>query len=274
MSSPNDKAPASSGEKKKPMDLIARGVKRPTPVGSTIFVGLRTLDPLLQYQILRHGWGTSALQKAGLEILPAGLPTATGTFIDAIGLSPYRLVLLAMATGSSVKQIYWLLGISQEEFPPSAATAVGIYNTVFNSINSLLFTCALTSGSTYNGGTFPQVPFIVGSALYVVGITIETVAEIQRAQFKRDPKNKGQCYNGGLWSWARHINYGGYSLWRTGYSLAAGGWPWALVVMAWLSLDFNLRAVPVLDGYCSERYGEQWAEFKRKTPYQFLPFIY
>ncbi|KAK3079938.1 hypothetical protein LTS18_003551, partial [Coniosporium uncinatum] len=86
MSSPNDKAPASSGEKKKPMDLIARGVKRPTPVGSTIFVGLRILDPLLQYQILRHGWGTSALQKAGLEILPAGLPTATGTLIDAIGL--------------------------------------------------------------------------------------------------------------------------------------------------------------------------------------------
>lgn len=228
-------------------------MKRPNQLGSSLFVGLRALDPLLQYGILSHQIGGGLLAKLGLSQLPIGLATNTGTIIDRLGLSPYRLILLAMATGSAAKQIYWLLCTAEEEFPPSAAIPVVIYNSVFNSINSLAFTCTLSSASLSNNETFPQTPLIVGTVLYVAGLVMETFGEIQRRNFKRDPKNKGKLCKEGLWSVVRHVNYTGYSMWRGGYSMAAGGWVWGTVVLGGLLADFNFRAIPVLDQYCSRR---------------------
>jgi protein-S-isoprenylcysteine O-methyltransferase Ste14 len=235
------------------VDFVQRGVKEPSPLGTTVYFGLRSLDPLLQYGILARGWGSSLLHKIGFSTLPAGLPTNTGTIIDKLGLSPYRLILLAMATGSCLKQIYWLVGTSEEKFGPGAAVAVAGYNMTFNTLNHLLFTTTAFSASLSGNETFPQTPLIVGSIMYVVGILTEAVAEYQRMRFKRNPKNKGKPYTGGLWQYARHINYTGYSLWRAGYSLAAGGWIWGAAAFAWQYTDFVMRAVPVLNEYCEKK---------------------
>jgi protein-S-isoprenylcysteine O-methyltransferase Ste14 len=251
--SPPSAAPPPSAKQSKPFDLINRGVKRSTPLGTTLFVGLRALDPLLQYGILAHGIGSTLLSKLGISQLPPGLATRTGTFIDKLGLSPYRMIILAMAAGSSIKQIYWLLCTSEEEFPPSAALPVVVYNTLFNSINTLAFTTTLASASLSSNETFPQTPLLVGSALYIIGILTEAIAETQRRNFKREPKNKGKVYSGGLWSIARHINYTGYSMWRAGYTLAASGWGAGVFVVGYLLADFNFRAIRVLDGYCAQR---------------------
>ena len=182
--------------------------------------------------------------------MPAGLPTNTGTIIDKLGLSPYRLILLAMATGTSLKHIYWLVGLSEERLDSGVAVGVSAYNSMFNSLNDLLFTTSAFSASLSGSETFPQTPLIVGSIMFIVGILTETIAEYQRMRFKRDPKNKGKPYTGGLWQYARHINYTGYSLWRAGYSLAAGGWFWAAAAFAWQYTDFATRAVPILNEYC------------------------
>jgi protein-S-isoprenylcysteine O-methyltransferase Ste14 len=249
--SPSSAPPAE--KKSKSFDLINRGIKRPTPLGTTLFVGLRALDPLLQYGILAHGVGSTLLLKLGITQLPAGLATNTGTFIDKLGLSPYRMIILAMAAGSSIKQIYWILATSEEEFPPGAALPVVAYNTIFNSINSLAFTTTIASASLSSNETFPQTPLLVGSALYIVGILTEAISETQRMNFKRDPKNKGKVYSGGLWSIARHINYTGYSLWRAGYTLACSGWGAGVFVVSFLLADFNFRAIKVLDEYCAPK---------------------
>jgi len=270
--SPSSAPPAE--KKSKPFDLINRGVKRPTPIGTTLFVGLRALDPLLQYGILAHGIGSSLLSTLGITQLPAGLATNTGTLIDKLGLSPYRLIILAMAAGSSIKQIYWILGTSEEEFPPGAALSVVAYNTIFNSINSLAFTTTLASASLSSNETFPQTPLLVGCALYIAGIFTEAIAETQRRNFKQDPKNKGKVYSGGLWSIARHINYTGYSLWRAGYTLACSGWGAGAFVVSFLLADFNFRAIKVLDEYCAPKYGAQWTEYKQKTPYKLIPGLF
>lgn len=241
-------------EYKHPNDLIRRGVKEPSPLGTATFIGLRSLDPLWQYQILRHGVGASLLHKLGFNTLPAGMPTQTGiALIDKLELSPYRLILLSMAAGSAIKQIFWLTVTSQEEFGAGPAVAVSIYNTVINSINSLLFTSTLASASLDSDANFPQWPLLIGSAMYVVGILTETVAEVQRSQWKKKPENKGKVYTGGLWSITRHINYTGYTLWRSGYALAGGGWIWAGIMTAWQVYDFTQRSIPVLDDYCTKR---------------------
>ena len=262
----------SSGKKRD--NVQTRGSYETSPLGTGLFVGLRAADPFLQYSILSQNLGASLFQRLGTSALPPGPPLITGiALLDRLSLSPYRLTLLAMGVGSALKQQYWTLSISNEAVPPSTAVAISAFNSIANALNSLFFICSATSASV-NGERFPQTPLLVGSALYVVGLLTETVSEIQRKRFKRKPENQGKVCDQGLWALARHINYGGYTLWRGGYALAAGGWIWGGVVAGWFAYDFVARAIPVLDQYCQERYTEQWTQFKQNVPYKLLPYIY
>ena len=87
----------------------------------------------------------------------------------------------------------------------------------------------------------------------MAGILTETISEIQRSQFKKDPANAGKPYSGGMFGWARNINYGGYLLWRTGFALAAGGPVSALIVGAFFYQNFVTSSIPELDDYCQKR---------------------
>jgi len=124
-------------------------------------------------------------------------------------------------------------------------------------------------------GQVLSVPRIaLGVALFVIGITVETVSEVQRRNFKRQSKNKGKVFKGGLFNLARHINYAGYTVWRTGFALTGGGWIWGATIFGFFAGDFSRRAIPALDSYCYERYGEQWREYKREVGYKLFPGIY
>jgi hypothetical protein len=207
---------------------------------------------LLQYGILAKGVGSGLLARLGLEQLPRGLAATTGIApIDSLGLSPYRLILLSMSVGTAVKQIFWLTALSQEEVTLPFAFGVSAYNTFWNSVNNLLFTTALASASLASGQSFPQWPLVVGTLAYVIGISVETIAEVQRTNFKKN--NPGKPYTGGLWSIARHINYTGYSLWRAGFACAGGGFGFGAFMLAFSLQDFIRRSIPELDAYCSTR---------------------
>lgn len=254
---------------------VNRGDYSPNLSGSITFIGLRSLDPILQYSILGHGLGTATLHRIGLRTLPLGTPTNLGiSAIDSLGLSPYRLILLGMAVGSAVKQNVWQATISLENLSVSTAVMVSIFNTVINSLNSYMFLVSSTSASLSNQEKFPQTPLLIGSAMYIVGLSTEYISELQRRRFKDDPKNKGKPYTGGLWKYARHINYGAYTIWRAGYALAAGGWVWGAVVGGFFFWDFASRAVPSLNEYCEKRYGKDWETFKSQTKWKLLPGIY
>ncbi|KAI0811660.1 hypothetical protein GGR55DRAFT_80653 [Xylaria sp. FL0064] len=203
-------------------------------------------------------------------------------------LTPTSLLLLLMATGSAAKQIYWHLALSQDSFPPSAAVAVSAYNTLVNSANALLFlalgTTSLLSrprisfstssrSATTASFTLP-LSTVVGTLLYVAGMAIETISERQRAAFKSRAENKGKVCKEGLWSWARHINYFGYALWRGGYCMVGSGWIGGIIMGLWQGWDLSHRAIAVQDEYCSGRYGEQWVRFKQEVPYRIIPGVY
>lgn len=263
--------PRSEASKKR--DMIARGDYTPTPAGKATFFLLRAIDPAIQYGILAYGIGTPILHRLGLRTLPPGLGTQTGiAAIDRLGLSPYRLVLLGMAVGSAVKQNIWVTLLSGEPMPVGGAVAISVFNTFFNSLSSYAFLLSVTSASMADD--FPQRSLIVGGTMYAVGILTELVSEIQRKRFKANPSNKGKAYTGGLWQFARHINYGGYTIWRAGYALAAGGWALGALVGAGFAYDFSTRAIPILNEYCEKRYGDAWEKFKQQTPYRLIPFLY
>ncbi len=70
----------------------------------------------------------------------------------------------------------------------------------------------------------------LGAALFVFGLTWETIGDQQLARFKANPANKGKVLNTGLWALSRHPNYFGEAcLWWGAYLIAtsAGAW-WSL----------------------------------------------
>lgn len=288
MSSEPSGGPSAKGtddSKSRPRDLIKRGVYKSSPLGTATFVGLRALDPFLQYQILARGLGTGLLSKLGLATIPvtatAFIPTGNA-LLDGLGLPLPRLILLAMAAGSAAKHIFWLTYTCREEFPPGAAVAVSGYNTFVNSVNSLLLITAATSSALAAGPDLPvpftgcavSLPVAIGTVLYVAGIAVETVSELQRKRFKEQPGNEGRVCSDGLWGFSRHVNYAAYAVWRTGYTLAAGGWPAALVMGAFQVWDFSSRSVAVMDEYMGSKYGEQWKKYKADVPWVMFPGLY
>jgi protein-S-isoprenylcysteine O-methyltransferase Ste14 len=125
------------------------------------------------------------------------------------------------------------------------------------------------------GGTNPHAPGPVaefGAFLYVAGSYLNTGSEYTRRAWKKDPAHHGQLYTGGLFRYARHINYFGDELLFIGYALVTGS-PWALIVPAFMALGFIFANIPALDHYLARKYGEQFDAYAAHTK-RFIPFVY
>lgn len=261
--------------------------------GNLIFTILRLVDLPLQYHLLHSGLGLDIVRKlGGAPISPSITTPAT-----VLGLSPYHSLIWVFAAGASLKQIYWCLLVCDNAFKPGFSTTVAMYNTALNTFNTLLslwvYSSNYSNASTWtelltsapNRSTIP-----IGVGLYVVGILTEWWCEVQRKQFKQNPENKGKLYAGGLFGLARNINYGGYTLWRVGYSIVCAGLPWGVAVGMFLFGDFAGRAVPYLETYLNEKvcyvlwlvgenadqiqYGQQFVDLEKKVPHKLIPWIY
>ncbi|KAG9534950.1 hypothetical protein KCU77_g23756, partial [Aureobasidium melanogenum] len=51
----------SSDDKRHKNKLILRGIKQSSPLGTGLFLGLRSLDPVLQYGLLAKGIAAGAI---------------------------------------------------------------------------------------------------------------------------------------------------------------------------------------------------------------------
>lgn len=246
-----------SGEPKEWRDGLRE--KKPSPLGTSIFVGLRAADTVLQYSILQRGWGSQLIQSLGGSVVPFAAPRDSA--LAYFGLGPYPAILSVMALGSSAKHIAFTLGISEQQMTPTAGSMIGVFNSIFNTLNTMFSLWTLTSAAPQMATQSASLKDVIlssptlmlGLGLYTVGLVTEFASEVDRKRFKDKPENKGKPYGGGLWSWAMHINYGGYTLWRAGYGIAAAGLPWGLALGAFFFYDFTSRAIPSLDKYCTEK---------------------
>jgi hypothetical protein len=219
-------------------------VKASTPFGTTCFVGLRAADIYLQYYLIKQGGAAKLLSLLGLQTI-------------SISNTSYADILVGLTALGSLKQIFWVLNISENEMPTGQAFQIGIANTIFASVNAFLASWATSSLASTSGFLLSDASVtqelsknsIVGAAvaMYVLGIAIETVSELQRKSFKVDAKNKGKPYAGGLFSFARHINYSGYAVWRAANALAAGGFTSAAAVFSFFTHNFISNSIPALD---------------------------
>ena len=115
---------------------------------------------------------------------------------------------------------------------------------------------------------------IAGIVVWLIGMTIEIVADRQKSAFRNNPANDGKFINVGLWAWSRHPNYFGEILLWTGMAIVAvpvlQGWQWATLISP-LFVTFLLvkvSGIPLLEQKADKRWGGQvdYEEYKRRTP--------
>ncbi|MAT07015.1 MAG: hypothetical protein CL424_18430 [Acidimicrobiaceae bacterium] len=115
----------------------------------------------------------------------------------------------------------------------------------------------------------------VGVALWVVGITFETVGDAQLARFKSDPANEGRVLDTGLWRYTRHPNYFGDCCVWWGIALVAaesGTGAWGIigaVVMTVLLL--RVSGVALLEKSLRKRKPDYQAYVERTSAFVPLP---
>ena len=202
----------------------------------------------------------------GGYVVPHRLADPRSTTLG-LSLTDYHLGLVGLAFASALKQIIWILFISEQKMPPQFALTVCGFNTFLNTLNTFVALYSRTSGvlpQTFDfGGYYKQaVQYAVpmGQSLFCAGLAIELISEVQRKVFKSRPGNKGKPFGGGLFRKATNINYGGYTLWRAGYACYAGKLGWGGLTGMLVGTDFVRRAIPSMDKYCEDKVSAEIGE--------------
>jgi protein-S-isoprenylcysteine O-methyltransferase Ste14 len=113
---------------------------------------------------------------------------------------------------------------------------------------------------------------VIGVVLLLAGSAVNTVSEWQRHQWKQRPENAGRLYTGGLFRYARHINYFGDQVLFTGWMLITGHVA-LLVIPVIMAFGFLFGNIPALDRYLEKRYGDDYRNYARVTK-RFIPYVY
>ncbi len=113
---------------------------------------------------------------------------------------------------------------------------------------------------------------VVAIVLYLAGSYIGTASEYGRHVWKTQPENKGHLYTGGLFRFSRHINYFGDLLLFFGLGMLTRQL-WTGIVPLAMGLNFVLSLIPAQDAYLATRYGDEFAEYARRTK-KLVPFLY
>ncbi len=108
--------------------------------------------------------------------------------------------------------------------------------------------------------------------LVLLGSFLNTGSELQRKWWKRDSKNKGQCYTEGLFRHSMHVNYFGDIVLFTGWSLLTANL-WALALPAAMTYLFVKLHIPSLDAHLEQRYGDSFRVYAANTK-KLIPALY
>lgn len=103
--------------------------------------------------------------------------------------------------------------------------------------------------------------FLIGSALWLIGLGIETIADQQKFLFKSKSENENRWMDSGLWKYSRHPNYFGEILLWWGLFIATvpalSGWLYLTVIgpifITCILLFFS--GIPPLERRYKEKYG-------------------
>ena len=133
--------------------------------------------------------------------------------------------------------------------------------------------CALTAIASSDGVVVNNI-FYIGLVTFIIGLSIEIIADSQKTKFRKDPKNKDKFINEGLWAKSRHPNYvGEITLWAgvaiMSFSSLEGSQYISLIspIFTYLLLVY-VSGVPQLTASGQKKWGhlESYQDYIKNTP--------
>ena len=141
----------------------------------------------------------------------------------------------------------------------SCAAVIAILKTESNSINNIL---------------------ILGVLIWVLGFTLEVIADLQKSKFKKNQNTNKTFISTGLWSKSRHPNYfGEITLWVGIYIISFSSFS-GIEFLTVISPIFvyilltRMSGINMLEKIADERYGHlpEYIIYKEETPILFINF--
>ena len=114
---------------------------------------------------------------------------------------------------------------------------------------------------------------LFGTLIWLTGFLLEAIADHQKSAFKKDPENRDNFIQSGLWSISRHPNYLGEIILWVGVSMVAipvlQGWQWAMLSSPLFValLLIRVSGIPLLEKKADEKWGgrSDYESYKKNT---------
>tara|TARA_B100001059_G_scaffold89706_1_gene88262 strand:+ start:403 stop:1260 length:858 start_codon:yes stop_codon:yes gene_type:complete len=144
---------------------------------------------------------------------------------------------------------------------------------------SICSMCAIT-GISSSAGIVINNLFYIGFALFIIGFSIEIIADYQKTAFRTIKENKDKFITTGLWSKSQHPNYFGEILLWSSVALMSFSSLSSTQYLTMISPIFTyvllvyISGVRMLDDMGNKKWGhlEEYKEYKKNTPVLFLKF--
>lgn len=226
--------------------------------------------------LLAYRWQTDKLTDASYAMTFIVL---AGCALLASPVEPFKLVLFGMITfwalrlGGFLLFRIWRTGIDsrfdgvRDNFWKFGkfwlAQAISVWLILLPSLMALWY------DETY----FTSLSY-VGISVWIVGVVIEVLADIQKYRFNQNPNNKDKWIASGIWAYARHPNYFGEMLvWLGIFIYTATVLSTAQVLIGIISPIYSIclllfvSGVPPLERVADKRWGHQSAykRYKHRT---------
>ena len=138
----------------------------------------------------------------------------------------------------------------------------------------------VTTALSSDGGVKEGVGFYLGLLIFVVGFTIEVVADNQKTKFRNKPENKNKFISSGLWAKSRHPNYFGELILWIGVTIMSIESLQGIQYVALISplfvyvLLMYISGVRMLETSGHKKWGHmpEYKEYLNNTPQFFITF--
>lgn len=142
---------------------------------------------------------------------------------------------------------------------------------------SICSICALTAMSTETG-IILNFMFFIGVIIFLLGLSIEMIADYQKTVFRRQPHNKDLFISSGLWAYSRHPNYVGEIILWTGIAMMSfsslSGFKYLTLISPFFTylLLVYISGVSILEASGRDKWGhlKTYQEYLKKTPVLFI----
>ena len=145
---------------------------------------------------------------------------------------------------------------------------------------SMCLLCVMTALSSKNGIILNNI-FFAGLFVFILGFSIEIIADHQKTIFRKDEKNKDKFISTGLWAYSRHPNYFGEIMLWFGISVMSFSSLSGLQYLTLISPTFvyillvYISGVRILEDQGLKKWGdlESYKKYIKNTPSLFFKFF-